>query len=53
MPSSPLPGRLRLVFRLTAFSATIGAVYSEMHAAQDNNPLFGFYAAPRGPWSAL
>ena len=48
MPSSPLRGELNIVFRLTAISAAIGALYSEMHAAQDNLPLIGLYAAPRG-----
>jgi adenylate cyclase len=48
MPSSPLPGQLRLVFRLTAISAAIGAVYSQTHVVENAQPLFAVYGMARG-----
>ena len=48
MPTSELPSQLRLVLRLTAISAAIGAAYSEFHALQDGESPLGLYAVPRG-----
>ena len=48
MPSPQFPGQIRLVLKLTAISAVIGAAYSQMHVMQDNGPLFTLYDMARG-----
>jgi len=48
MPSSQLPGQTRLVLKLTAISAAIGAAYSEMRFAQIGGPAFALYSMARG-----
>jgi adenylate cyclase len=48
MPSSPLPRQHKLVFRLTAISAAIGAVYSQTHVVENAQPLFAVYGMARG-----
>jgi adenylate cyclase len=53
MPSSQLPGQLRLVFRLAAISAAIGAVYSQTHVVENAQPLFAAYGMLRGAVTGL
>ena len=48
MPSPQFPSQIRLVLKLTAISAAIGAAYSQMHVTQDNGPLFALYGMARG-----
>ena len=48
MPSSQLPGQIRLVLKLTAISAAIGAAYAEMRFAQIGGPAFALYSMARG-----
>ncbi len=48
MPSSQLPGQIRLVLKLTAISAAIGAAYAEMRFAQNFGPAFALYSMARG-----
>ena len=48
MPSPQFPRQIRLVLRLTAISAAIGAAYSQMHLAEDGGPLFAAHGTPRG-----
>ncbi len=48
MPSSLPPGKLGFVFRLTAISAAMGAVYAQIHVAEAGGPLFALNGMPRG-----
>ncbi len=48
MPSSQLPGQIRLVLKLTAISAAIGAAYAQMRFAQNGGPAFALYSMARG-----
>jgi len=48
MPSPQFPGQIRLVLKITAISAVIGAAYSQMHVMQGNGPLFALYGMARG-----
>ena len=48
MPSSQLPGQIRLVLKLTAISAAIGAAYAQMRFAQSGGPAFALYSMARG-----
>ena len=43
-----LPSQLRLVFRLTVISATIGAAYSQLHVVQNRAAFFAAYGMLRG-----
>ncbi len=43
-----LPSRLRLVFRLTVISATIGAAYSQLHVVQNRAAFSAAYGMLRG-----
>ncbi len=49
MPSPQFPGQIRLVLKLTAISAAIGAAYSQMHVARTTAPcsLFTAWRAAR------
>ncbi|HZZ61276.1 MAG TPA: hypothetical protein VFE63_08890 [Roseiarcus sp.] len=53
MPSSQLPVQLRHVFRLTAISAAIGALYSQTHVVENAQPLFAAYGMLRGGVTGL
>ena len=48
MPSSQLPGQIRLVLKITAISAAIGAAYAETRFAQTGGPAFALYSLARG-----
>ncbi len=48
MPSPQFPGQIRLVLKIIAISAVIGAAYSTMRVMQDNGPLFSLYGMARG-----
>ena len=48
MPSPQLPGQIRLVLKLTAISAAIGAAYAEMRFAQSGGPALALYSMARG-----
>ena len=48
MPFPQLPGPFRHILWNTAIAAVIGAAYSEMHVAENGQPLFALYGMPRG-----
>ncbi len=48
MPSPQFPSQIRLVLKLTAISAVLGAAYSQTHVMQDNGPLLALYGMARG-----
>ena len=53
MPSSQLPGQIRLVLKLTAISAAIGAAYAEMRIAQTGGPPFAHFGMARGAMTGV